>query len=687
MQEVSGDFVQSELKPHAGWIEVGGRRYHVDITADPPVLQEENLESGGCYPLKWVLGGKNVYYFLTPWERGRWQMLPLAFDARGEAWFDAAGSMLRHFAENPDEPHHWTDREFTFNTSCYRCHVSQLAKNYDLETDTYHTTWKEPGINCDTCHGPGAEHARLLASAGEVTLTDLKIISYRDLNTVQSNATCAPCHAKIVPLTDRFGPGESFFDHYDLVTLEDRDFHPDGRDLGENYTYTLWRISPCAQNGEFACTHCHTSSGRNRHVGSDADRACLPCHEQEVAHAAAHSFHPPESEGARCVACHMQRTTFARMVRHDHSMLPPTPAATLEFGSPNACNLCHADQDAKWADDWVRKWYKDDYQEPLLQRARLVAAARKGDWSKVPETLAYVRNPAGNEIFRTSLIRLLEGYGGAEKWPVIRHVLKDPSPLVRAAAARSLVNDPTPAATNALLPLTGDRFRLVRISAAFGLSSHQIGRLPAAGRAKVEYVFAEYEAAQRAVPDSAASHYNLGVFYQHRGMPRAAADAYEAALRLRSDFLPALLNSALVYARLGKLNEAQQSLERFLRHEPEHAEGNFNIGLLLAQKGHRPEAETALRKALKARPEFAAAAYNLAVLRGETDLDEAIALCRRAAKLQPDDPRYGYTLAFYLQQRGARAEAIAELESVLQKHPHYREARVLLNSLQAEDKD
>jgi hypothetical protein len=45
------------------------------------------------------------------------------------------------------------------------------------------------------------------------------------------------------------------------------------------------------------------------------------------------------------------------MGRSDHSMRPPTPATTIAFHSPNACNLCHADHDAAWADQWVRKWY------------------------------------------------------------------------------------------------------------------------------------------------------------------------------------------------------------------------------------------------------------------------------------------------------------------------------------------
>ena len=58
--------------------------------------------------------------------------------------------------------------------------------------------------------------------------------------------------------------GRRFFDHFDLVTLENPDFYPDGRDLGENYTYTSWRMSPCVKAGKLDCIHCHTSSGRYR---------------------------------------------------------------------------------------------------------------------------------------------------------------------------------------------------------------------------------------------------------------------------------------------------------------------------------------------------------------------------------------------------------------------------------------
>ena len=108
------------------------------------------------------MGGKNVFYFLTPLERGRLQVLPVAYDVRRQEWFDTTASAMRHFGDRRDEALYWKDRPLTFNTSCFSCHVSQLSKNYDLDADSYHTTWAEPGINCETCHGPGEEHVRVV---------------------------------------------------------------------------------------------------------------------------------------------------------------------------------------------------------------------------------------------------------------------------------------------------------------------------------------------------------------------------------------------------------------------------------------------------------------------------------------------------------------------------------------------
>ncbi len=192
--------------------------------------------SGGdkTYPIVHVLGGKNAYYFLTPLDKGRLQVLPVAYDVPKKTWYDTAASGVRHFPDRTDAALDWTDRLFTFNTTCFNCHVSQLATNYDLASDTYRTTWGEAGISCESCHGPAAEHVRIMTE-GKVSghsSKDIQIIRTKEFTAAQMNDMCATCHAKMVPISTSFRPGDAFFDHYDLVTLEHPDYYPDGRDLG-----------------------------------------------------------------------------------------------------------------------------------------------------------------------------------------------------------------------------------------------------------------------------------------------------------------------------------------------------------------------------------------------------------------------------------------------------------------------
>ena len=111
------------------------------------------------YPIEQVLGGKNVFYFLTPLERAGSRPCPLpTMSARrsGSTLPPAACATSREGGR--DAAVGWREYPYTFNTACYSCHVSQLSTNYDPKTDTYHTTWTEPGINCETCHGSSEEH-------------------------------------------------------------------------------------------------------------------------------------------------------------------------------------------------------------------------------------------------------------------------------------------------------------------------------------------------------------------------------------------------------------------------------------------------------------------------------------------------------------------------------------------------
>ncbi|OGV66285.1 MAG: hypothetical protein A2283_12175 [Lentisphaerae bacterium RIFOXYA12_FULL_48_11] len=459
------------------------------------------------------------------------------------------------------------------------------------------------------------------------------------------------------PITTNFMPGERFFDHYNLATLEDPDFYPDGRDLGENYTYTLWLTSPCVKAGKLECVHCHTSSGRYKFTGDKANEACLPCHKERVEMATVHTHHQADSKGNICISCHMPMTSFARMQRSDHSMRPPTPAATIAFKSPNACNICHKDMDAKWSDDHVRKWRSRDYQAPVLYRAELVAAARKRDWRRLNDILTFITDEKSDSIFVVSLIRLLGTCDAPAKWPVIRNALKNTSPFVRSAAAQGLTGDDSRESLDSLITAVGDEYRLVRVSAASALARYANTLPDMESRRKCDAAMRELESSFMCFPDSWSSHYNMGNYYEERGWSSQAIASYEHAIKLRPDSILPMVNAAMIHARQENLEAAIKLLKNALSIEPKHAAVNFNLGLALAEQNKMTEAESHLRAALATDPDMAQAAYNLGVMLNKRAVhDEGIKWCRRAVELMPNNQTYANALNFYLDTQKQKAE-------------------------------
>jgi tetratricopeptide (TPR) repeat protein len=679
--------VREKLKSQDKAIVVDGMKYWFVMQADKIVVTEQGPSQEKQYPVVYAIGGKNVFYFLTELERGRLQVLPLAYDVHAQVWFYTAASAVRHFIDQPDSPYHWTDYPYTFNTSCYSCHVSQMTNTYDLATDTYHTVWKEPGINCETCHGPGQKHIEIANS-----VTDVNSVSDWGLVVVtpkygftahQTNAACSNCHAKMSPLCINFNPGGDFYQYYDLITYEDPDYYPDGRDLGENYTYTSWCQSPCVQSSDLNCLKCHTSSGRYRFQGPEANNACMPCHEANVNNIEKHSHHAPAAKVTQCVQCHMPMTRFGNMNRSDHSMRPPMPAATLQFGSPNACNLCHTDKTAEWADRQVRLWHPDDYQKETLTLGSWITQLRRQDWSNLKEILKYIQSSERDEIFANSMIRLLQVCPQPQKLSALIFVAgHDSSPLCRGSAVLALSDAlGGDKVIETLIDATSDSYRLVRIRAAAALSSVPLEYIPAEKRSQVNKAVTEYKSVMLSRPDDGVAHFNLGNYYLNQGEIRTAIQHLETSVRLRPDFTPALLNISLAYNQVGENAKALMSLDKAIVLEPKAAAAHLNRALLLAEMKRYTESEQAFRETLKYDPRSAVAAYNLAVLLSGSDLKQASVWSRKAYELQPQEAKYAYTAAFYAGQSGQKQEAIDILQKMVDEKTVYIDAYKLLSDM------
>ncbi len=369
------------------------------------------------------------------------------------------------------------------------------------------------------------------------------------------------------------------------------------------------------------------------------------------------------------------------MNRSDHSMLPPTPASTIKFKSPNACSLCHADKSASWADAKVRQWHKKDYQRPVLERAALVDAARKGQWDKLPAMLAYIQDPGGDNVTQASLIRLMRSVDDPRRLPVVLHALQHPNPLVRAAASGSVGPVVSEETREALARATADEYRLVRIRAAYSLAAVPTNTLPAAQQESVRKATDELIASFQARPDDFTNHTNLGNLYMDQGHLAQSIAAFEAAIRLRPDSVGTLVNASIAYSRAGRTNDAGRVLEQALRIAPGNGPANFNQGLLLAELGKKAEAENSLRKALASDPNLAPAAFNLCVLMMERHDAGGLGYCQQAVKAAPRNERYAFTLAFYLDRLGKTAAAMQLLEVVGARQSIELETRLLLADL------
>jgi tetratricopeptide (TPR) repeat protein len=167
---------------------------------------------------------------------------------------------------------------------------------------------------------------------------------------------------------------------------------------------------------------------------------------------------------------------------------------------------------------------------------------------------------------------------------------------------------------------------------------------------------------------------------------KKAAASFETAIKLRPDAVVPYVNASMAYVNLGDKKKAEASLRRGLKVEPENAAANFNLGLLMAELGRMEDAEHALMTAFMTDPQMAPAAYNICIILAKDRIDEAIGFCKKASEIRPDEPKYAYTLAFYLYLKGEKDEAARTLKAIIEKHPGYKDAEMLLGEITKKEK-
>jgi predicted CXXCH cytochrome family protein len=666
---VQADFRGTRFNDRNGNVQFGVRDGRYTVRTEGPDGKPTDFE------VAYTFGVAPLQQYLIPMPGGRLQPLQVAWDAPRARWFH----LLPNEKAPPGDVLHWTGRYQTANTMCLSCHTTGFEKRYDARADTFASTWTEPNVSCQSCHGPGERHvnwAKARATGVQPSPSPSSdamglLVDFKREGAKGQVDVCAACHSRRTELTATPVPGQPKLDHYLPSLLTPGLYHPDGQQLDEVFVDGSFRQSRMYRMG-VGCTDCH-----NAHTGklkASGNAVCTQCHAPQANtrfpsaagsfDAPAHHRHPAGSAGAQCVACHMPAKTYMRIQdRPDHSLRVPRPDVSARLGTPDACTSCHTKQSPQWAAERIAQWYGPGRrQEPHF--GDILAAARAGRPGAAEAVAGLAADPKQPGIVRATALDLLRSEPRVGD-TVRVEATRDPDPEMRAAAAASLEGLPPAARIHAGVPLLSDPIRAVRIAAARSLSALPPGRLDAAARPAFDAAVAEYIAAQSVSLDMSGARLNLAVLEQNLGRAESAEQHYLAALRIDPDFTPARANLAQLYGAMGRRTDAERVLKEGVARMPELGELHYSLGLVLAEDARLPEAAQSLRRAARLLPQRARVHYNLGLaLQQLGERNEAEAALLRAQQLDPNDPSLAYALAVFNAQAG-RMSKVQEWVSVL----------------------
>ena len=628
------------------------------------------------FQVQYTFGWYPLQQYLVQFPRGHIQTLGLAWDSRkksegGQRWFHL-------YPDNPPKAGdnlHWTSRDQTWNYQCAECHSTNLQKNYNVNKDSYKTTWSEMNVACEACHGPGVthiawaknpkSHKQLEQSKGlEVRLVPHDITQWRiDKKTdkpLRSPAranrkeieVCARCHARRGQFSDKYEYGKPLSNTHRLALLDEHLYFPDGQIKDEVYVYGSFIQSRMYHQG-VTCSDCHEPHSLKLRVQGNG--LCTRCHQAKKFNSTKHHKHKNDGRGSACIACHMpQRTYMVIDDRADHSLRIPRPDLSVKLGTPNACNQCHKSKTNKWAADQITKWYGKRNRNRTTHFAETIQAARTNQSNSRAKLLTLASDESQAAIVRATAVELMRLNPGQDFLASISQYINDDSELVRYAAVRFLENVNLQARVQLGLEKLEDPSRLVRLEAARVLAPLMSQTLPENLRADLTKQLDEYIRSQAVNAERPESHINIGLVDMARGDFVSAEKSYKTALRLQKNFTPAYINLADLYRVQKRDNDGENILRQGIKAVPYDASLYHSLGLLLVRK-----------KQIKPALEYLA----------------------QAAKLDAQNPRYAYVYAIALDSNGKHKQAISILEQAQQQHPGNRDILFALVNYQMKQGD
>ena len=262
-----------------------------------------------------VFGGVKGESYLY-WKNNRLYQLPLSYYNRQNQWSTSPGYQFNFVNFR------------SIGKRCLECHVSyvdELPQDNQLSRDEqFDKSTMIYGIDCERCHGPGAQHADFQTNNPGVKSAKF-IARYANLSREQRMDMCGVCHSGIhtalLKTTFGFMPGDTFA-KYKLPefqrTLDTSHLDVHGKQL------QLLQSSKCYMNSTMDCATCHDTHQNTR--GNDVlyTQKCLNCHNKPN-----HVYCGMTNKlsagvlKAKCISCHMPQLTTNAIAVQVTDKAPP----------------------------------------------------------------------------------------------------------------------------------------------------------------------------------------------------------------------------------------------------------------------------------------------------------------------------------------------------------------------------
>jgi tetratricopeptide (TPR) repeat protein len=606
-----------------------------------------------------------------------------------------AGMVYQSEELKPDSWFYWTNQSQNWNGMCAECHSTNLQKNYNLEKDSFNTTWSDINVNCEACHGPGSEHldwAKLPEGARDYDGNMGLVLKTSGKTSKQYIEACAPCHSR----RTSFGPNEhtdpEYYNLHRPQNISPPLYYADGQILDEVYVFASFTQSKMYMN-DVKCNDCHDSHSIKFKFEDNA--LCTQCHRPEEYDTFQHHFHKYANEkgepvknkfgemvqvgeGALCKTCHMPGNYYMGIdFRRDHSFRIPRPDLSIKYNVPNACNDCHADKSFQWSEDWIKKYYGE---RKKFTYASVLADGYLQKQNADTSLIRLIRNDLYPEMIRATALSYLSTYTNSAADSVIKEMLYNLEPLARERAIDAFNTNSAQELVRVIFPLLDDPIRMVRIAAASKLSSLGKEFFGDEQLKKLNEVLDEYLKTLEYTADFPSGKFNLGNFYSNKGDYLKAEKYYSDAIKMDDRFYPAKSNLAMLYYNQGKLKEAENLFLDLIENHPEYTEGEYYLGLLYAEQKRYSEAAAILEKATLKSNVNPRIFYNLGIIYQYLEnLNRAESSLLKAYSLTPDNFNVIYALADFFIKQSNFTSAMKYANEVKEKFPSNPAGSQLLN--------